>query len=82
VSSAFCWGAARLIIFFYSLFVCLVVIGCIFLEWSLGKFGIFMHTLLHVPFPGYGIKSSSFQKSHRLHNDEIATVLKVVTLRL
>jgi hypothetical protein len=82
VSSAFCWGATRIVIFFYALFVCLVVIGCIFLEWSLGNFGIFMHTLLHVSFPGYAIKSSSFQKSHLLHNDEISTVLKVVTLRL
>jgi hypothetical protein len=77
LSGAFCWGAATLIILFYVLFVCLVEIGCVLREWSLGKFGLFMHVLLHVPFPRYAVKSSSFWQSH-LHNDEMATGLKVV----
>lgn len=60
MSSAFCWDTARLIILFYVLFACLVEIGCILREWSLGKFGIFMHILLHVSFPRYAVKSDSF----------------------
>lgn len=81
MSSEFFWGAARLIILFYVMSVCLVETGCILREWSLGTFGIFMHILLHVSFPRYAVQSSLFWKSH-LHNDEMATVLKVVTIRL
>ena len=60
MSSAFCWGGASLIILIYILFVCLVEIGCILREWSLGKFDIFMHTILHVSFSRYAVKSNSF----------------------